>query len=292
MVAVFREWAEVRGGVHRDLALGLLVEELLPGGVAFADGFGAGDSGLVNHRGHGGHRGALGGCDLAGSRANDTGFRGCLRSRDHLLPESRCFRCRGGLIGCLIRSLYSQYLSTQYSRLSTAKRFCGGLRTEPITERAEQFPLLDRKPQHSRRILHRTPSAPCDLLAHHRRVLASIAFVHVLQHALAITVREIDIDVGCFLPLFGEEALEQQLHANRIDGRDAEAIAHRGIRRGAAPLTEDPFASGVAYDVPDDEKESGHLELGDHAQLVRELRALFGAVLAAPALVCALIDES
>ena len=123
-------------------------------------------------------------------------------------------------------------------------------------------------------------------------MIASVSLVHVLQHALAIAVREIDIDVGCFLPFFGEEALEQQLHANGIDGRDAKAIAHRGIRRGTAPLTEDAFTSRVADDVPDDEKESGHLELGDHAQLMRELRALFGAVLAAPAFVRALIDES
>ena len=121
---------------------------------------------------------------------------------------------------------------------------------------------------------------------------APVALVHVLQHALAVPVREIDIDVGGFLSLFGEKPFEEQLHANGIDGGDAKAVADRGVGGRAAPLTENAFSAREAHNVPDDEKEPSHLELGDHAQFMRQLRALLGAILGAPALMRALIDEA
>ena len=123
-------------------------------------------------------------------------------------------------------------------------------------------------------------------------MFAPVAFIHVLQHALAIPVREVDVDIGSLLSLLGQKSLEQQPHANGIDRRDPQAIAHRRVGRRAASLTENAFASRKTDDVPDDEKESRHLERGDHAQLVRQLRALLRLVLASPALMGPLIDQS
>ena len=67
-----------------------------------------------------------------------------------------------------------------------------------------------REAEHARRVAHRAAPAPGDLLAHHRRVLAPVPLVDVLQHALALAVREVDVDVRRLLPLLAQEALEQQ----------------------------------------------------------------------------------
>ena len=69
--------------------------------------------------------------------------------------------------------------------------------------------------------------------------LAAVLAVDVLDHLLAALMLEIDVDVGRFAALGRDEALEQQIHAARIDGGDAEAVAHRRVRRRAAPLAED-----------------------------------------------------
>jgi len=52
-------------------------------------------------------------------------------------------------------------------------------------------------------------------------------------------VLEIDVDVGRLIALPAHEALEEEVDAHRIDGRDAEVIAHRRVRRRPAPLAQD-----------------------------------------------------
>ena len=79
----------------------------------------------------------------------------------------------------------------------------------------------------------------------HRRAVLAVALVDVLDHALApIAARQIEIDVGPLAALFGQEALEEQLHADRIDRRDAEAVADGAVGRRAAALHEDVAAAG------------------------------------------------
>jgi len=50
---------------------------------------------------------------------------------------------------------------------------------------------------------------------------------------------EVEIDVGPLAALFGKEALEEQVHAHGIDGRDFERVAHRAIGGRAASLGQD-----------------------------------------------------
>ena len=69
--------------------------------------------------------------------------------------------------------------------------------------------------------------------------LAAVFFVDVLDHLLAPLVLEIDVDVGRLVALGGDEALEQQVAAHRVDLGDAEAIADGGIGGRAAALAED-----------------------------------------------------
>src|SRR5437763_4239670 len=131
-----------------------------------------------------------------------------------------------------------------------------------------------------------------DHVGGHRRTRRAVALVDVLDHLLAlVAAREIEIDVrprlvpGRVGALFGEEALEQQVHLHRIDGGDPERVADRAVGRRAAPLHEHVLASAEQDDVVDDEEVPGEAEPGDERQLPLELRARPGPARAARAAV-------
>ncbi len=91
--------------------------------------------------------------------------------------------------------------------------------------------LADLADRHARAVVdHRGAQA---------RAVAAVLLVDVLDHLLAPLVLEIDVDVGRLAAFLGDEAVEQQLVLGRIDLGDAEAEAHRRIRRAAAPLAQD-----------------------------------------------------
>ena len=83
---------------------------------------------------------------------------------------------------------------------------------------------------------------------HHRRhggAVSPVFVEDVLDDLLALVARgQIEIDVGPLAALFGEEALEEQIHPHRVDGGDAERVTHSAVGRGAAPLG--PGSSGRA----------------------------------------------
>ena len=117
-------------------------------------------------------------------------------------------------------------------------------------------------------------SAIGDDVGRHAGAVPAVFLVDVLNDALAaIAARQIEIDVGPLAALFGQEALEEQLHADRIDRGDAEAVAHGAVGRRPAPLHEDVLLPAEIDDVPDDEEVAGELELLDEIELARDLRA-------------------
>ena len=62
----------------------------------------------------------------------------------------------------------------------------------------------------------------------HRRAVLAVFLVDVLDHPLpAIAARQIEIDVRPLAALLRQEALEEQLHPDRIDGRDARGCSRR-----------------------------------------------------------------
>ena len=127
----------------------------------------------------------------------------------------------------------------------------------------------------------RTSSAVGDDVGGHGRAVLSVLLVDVLDDALAaIAARQIEIDVGPLAALLRQEALEEQVHPHRIDGRDAQAVADGAVRRRAAPLHEDVVLAAEVHDVPDDQEVAGELELLDEVELARDLRA--GAVVIRP----------
>src|SRR4051812_9915290 len=155
--------------------------------------------------------------------------------------------------------------------------------------------LLDAEPEHACRVAHRALAAVGDLLAHHRRVVAPVALVHVLDDSLALPVGEIDVDVRRLGALLAQEALEQEVETDRIDRRDAEAVADGGVGGRAAPLTENPLTPREADDVPDDEEVACEPQLGDERELVLDLflvlRRTRRGARCSPSLARALLDE-
>ncbi len=105
----------------------------------------------------------------------------------------------------------------------------------------------------------------------------SVALVDVLDDALAlIAAGEIDIDVGPFAALFGEEAFEEEVHLDGVDGGDAEGVADGGVGGGTASLAQDALFAGETDEVPDDEEVAAEAEFFDEREFLFDLLA--GAV--------------
>ena len=111
-----------------------------------------------------------------------------------------------------------------------------------------------------------------DDVRRHRRAVFAVFLVDVLDDALAaIAARQIEIDVRPLAALLRQEPLEQQIHADRIDRGDAEAVADGAVGRRAAPLHEDVLLPAEIDDVPDDQEVAGEIELLDQIQLALDL---------------------
>ena len=133
---------------------------------------------------------------------------------------------------------------------------------------------LGIEPESLADLARRAPAAIGDDVGRHRGAELAVALVDVLNHALAaVAARQIEIDVRPLAALFGQESLEQQIHADRIDGGDAEAVADGAVGRRSAALHENPLLPAEIDDVPDDEKVAGQIELLDQIQLASNLRA-------------------
>ena len=137
---------------------------------------------------------------------------------------------------------------------------------EPIDDR-----LVD--PERLANFARRAASAIGDDVGRHRRAMPAVLFVDVLDHALAaIAARQIDVDVRPLAALLRQEPFEEQIHADRIDRRDAEAVAHGAVGGRPAALHQDVLLPAVIDDVPDDEEVAGEIELLDEIELARNLR--------------------
>ena len=127
--------------------------------------------------------------------------------------------------------------------------------------------------EHLADLAHRRARAIGDAVGGHGAAALAVLLVDVLDDLFApVARRQIEVDVGPLAALLRQEALEEQLHADRIDGGDAERVADGRVGRRAAPLHQDAAATAVVDDVPDDEEVAGQLELGDELQLALDLR--------------------
>src|SRR5262245_62421751 len=86
-----------------------------------------------------------------------------------------------------------------------------------------------------------------------------------------IAAREIKIDVRPFAALFRKKTFEEQVHADRVDRRDPEAVADGAVGSRAAALNQNIFLPAVIDDVPDDEKVAGEIEFFDQIEFTLNL---------------------
>src|SRR5262249_4342369 len=70
-----------------------------------------------------------------------------------------------------------------------------------------------------------------------RGAMMAVAPVNILDDFFTPLMLEVDVDIRRLLALLADEALEQQIHLHRIDGRDAEHVTDGGVRSRAAALT-------------------------------------------------------
>ena len=129
--------------------------------------------------------------------------------------------------------------------------------------------------------------AVADHVGHHRGALATILPVHELDRLLAAPVADVEVDVGRLGALAGQEALEQQVHVHRVDGGNAQAVAHRRVGGRAAPLAQDLPVAAEADDLVHGQEVAAVVELLDHLQLGGKLlgdgrRRRAGVALARP----------
>ena len=118
----------------------------------------------------------------------------------------------------------------------------------------------------------RAPAPVGDDVGRHGRAQAPVALVDVLDDPLApVSARQVEVDVGPLAALLGEEALEEQLHPHRIDGRDPERIAHGAVGGRAPPLHQDVVAAAVLDQVPDDQEVARQVEAADELDLALDL---------------------
>ena len=156
------------------------------------------------------------------------------------------------------------------------ERVVGVLELEVVHHLREPVDLrrveVERLPHFPRRAL----AAVSDDIGRHRRAVLPVFLVDVLDDAFtAVAARQIQIDVGPLAAFFREEALEEQLHAHRIDGRDAQAVADGAVGGRAAPLHEDVVLAAEVHDVPHDQEVAGEIEFLDERQFAFDLRAGF-----------------
>jgi hypothetical protein len=130
------------------------------------------------------------------------------------------------------------------------------------------------EPQHLPHLARGAAIAVGDDVGRHRRAVAAVLLVDVLDDAFApIAARQIQIDIRPLAALFREEALEQQVHPHRVHRRDAQAVADGAVGRRAASLRQDLLLAAEVDDVPDDQEVAGEIELLDQIEFAGDLRA-------------------
>ncbi len=101
--------------------------------------------------------------------------------------------------------------------------------------------------------------------------LAAVLLGHVGHHALAAVHREVDVDVGHRLAAGVQEALEEQVVAQRVEVGDAQRVGHdRAGRRAASRADGDAVGLGEAHEIPDDQEVVGEPHLADRLELELE----------------------
>ena len=192
------------------------------------------------------------------------------------MPPECCPRWRG--ISCM-RSQISRYLAIRrcwMSKPAVRKAGVQGVRWSlpfPCAHQlCESSQRLRIETERLARLARGGPSSIGNDIGGHRRAQFAIALIHVLNGAFtAVSAGQIEIDIRPLATFGGEETLKEQLHAHRINRRDAERIAHHAIRRRSAALHENALAPAELHDVPNDQEITREFQLTDQRQFAASL---------------------
>src|SRR6056297_3130226 len=177
-------------------------------------------------------------------------------------------RLRSGILAALLGRPGLRMPTAQAAR----GRSRGRREIHPGHELREPGDRLGIHPEHLSHLTHGHPGPVADHVRRHRRSARAVFREDVLDHLLPLwTGGQIDVDVRPLPPLLGEEALEEQVHPDRVDGGDSERMADGAVGGGAPSLTEDAVAGSKGDDVLHDQEVAGEIELLDHVELVVEL---------------------
>ena len=72
-----------------------------------------------------------------------------------------------------------------------------------------------------------------------------------------VAARQIQIDIRHLAAFFGQKALKQQVHANRIHRRDSQRITDRAVGSRAASLHQNIIPPAEIDNVPDNQEVTG-----------------------------------
>ncbi len=133
---------------------------------------------------------------------------------------------------------------------------------------AQPFDDVHVHAQGAAHVAHRRAGAVVNHGGGQSGAVTAVFAVEVLHHFFAAFVLEVHVDVRRLVPLLGDKALKQKLAAARVHLGDAQAVAHRGVGRRAAPLAEDALATGEGDDVVHGEEVVRVAELADQPQLL------------------------
>ena len=105
-------------------------------------------------------------------------------------------------------------------------------------------------------------------------MVPAVALGGVADHLGAVTLVEVHVDVGHLLAARVQEALEEQVVADRVEVDDPQAVGDAAPAADPRPgPTRMPLLAGVVDEVPDDEEVRGEAHRGDDAELVFEALA-------------------
>ena len=128
-----------------------------------------------------------------------------------------------------------------------------------------------RKPERLAHVPDRGPRPVADGIRHHGGAPLAVPPIHELDDLLPARMHDVQVDVGRFGALAGQEPLEQEPHPDRIHRGDAEAEADRRVRRGTPPLTEDFPLAAEADDLDHGEEITAVVEFVDQLEFLFQL---------------------
>ena len=87
----------------------------------------------------------------------------------------------------------------------------------------------------------------------------------------AVATRQVQIDIRPLATLFRQKALEEQVHPDRIDRGNTQAVTDSAIGGRAASLHENVLLSTEIHEIPHDQEIASQIERPDEIELARDL---------------------